>query len=142
MKRSIIIIACIALAACTGKYGAGVPEKYYPLLDEAFARAGGNGQRLLDALKDTPESQREGMAYLISYMPQGDLDTMDVALLRENVAYAYMARTAFPWAEALPDSIFIDNTVWNYSVNCTFFDASGEKHTQNTAIYRDMRQDA
>ncbi len=117
MKRLTVIIACIALAACSGKYGAGVPEKYYPLLDEAFASAGDNAGRLLDALKETPKEQREGMAYLISYMPQGDLDTMDVALLRENVAYAYMARTAFPWAEALPDSIFLNEVLPYASVD-------------------------
>lgn len=117
MKRSIVIIACIALAACTGKYGAGVPEKYYPLLNEAFARAGGNSARLIDLLKETPAKQRKGMAYLISYMPQGDLDTMDVALLSENVAYAYRARAEFPWAVALPDSVFLNEVLPYASVD-------------------------
>jgi hypothetical protein len=120
MKQlTIIIIACLALAACTGKYGAGVPEKYNQLLDEAFAKAGDNGQRLLDALANTPEEQREGMAYLIAYMPHNDLDSMDVALLKENIEYAYKARAEFPWAQALPDSIFFNEVLPYASVDET-----------------------
>ncbi len=117
MKKLTVIIACIALAACSGKYGAGVPEKYYPLLDEAFAKAGANSQRLLDALAATPKAEQEGMAYLISYMPHGDLDTMDVTLLAENVKYAYMARTEFGWTKSLPDSIFLNEVLPYASVD-------------------------
>lgn len=55
------------------------------------------------------------MAYLIAWMPQGDRDTMRLDLLRENVTYALRARAEFPWAQALPDSVFL-NDVLPYAV--------------------------
>ncbi len=115
MKRLIVVVALVAmLVSCSGKYGAGVPRKYDTLLDEAFAKTE-NSVRLLEALKNTPRSEREGMAYLISYMTAGDLDTIDVALLKENVEYAYKVRREFEWTKELPDDIFL-NEVLPYAV--------------------------
>ena len=55
------------------------------------------------------------MAYLIVWMPQGDRDTMNLDLLKENVAYACRVRSEFSWTKALPDSIFL-NEVLPYAV--------------------------
>lgn len=68
-------------------------------------------------LKETPRNEQEAMAYLLAWMPQGDRDTMDLALLRENVTYACRARAEFPWAKALPDSIFLNEVLPYASVD-------------------------
>lgn len=62
-------------------------------------------------LEQTPKDQKEGMAYLIGYMPQHDLDTLSVTLLAENVKYAYKARTTFPWTKDLPEDIFLNEVL-------------------------------
>ena len=68
-------------------------------------------------LKETPRDEQEAMAYLLAWMPQGDRDTMDLALLRENVTYACRARAEFPWTKALPDSIFLNEVLPYASVD-------------------------
>lgn len=108
MKQILTVFCCLAMAACsTGRYGSGVPVQYHALLDAALAKTN-RAEVLRNLIADAPKNEQEGFAYLISYMPVGDLDTMDLNLLRENVEYAYRAKAKFPWTEALPDSIF-----WN-----------------------------
>ncbi len=51
------------------------------------------------------------MKFLTTHMPAGDRDTLSRALLLENVRYALHAREEFPWAAALPDSIFLNEVV-------------------------------
>jgi len=115
MKRLILSLLTLAAAACGGsRYGAGIPAEYDRLLDSALARTQ-RAELLREALETTPRAEREALAYLIAYMPQGDLDTLDIALLRENVAQACIARRAYPWCAALPDSIFL-NEVLPYAV--------------------------
>jgi len=65
-------------------------------------------------MKGAPKEQKEGMAFLISYMPQRDLTTLSSEFLLENAEYAYKARNEFPWCKELPDSIFF-NEVLPYS---------------------------
>ncbi len=58
---------------------------------------------------------REAMDYLVVNMPAGDRDTLSVSYLKSNVDWALRARHEFPWAAALPDSIFL-NEVLPYAV--------------------------
>jgi len=101
------------MCAC-GRYGCGVPARYEPLLDAVLADCL-RADSLRTLLRETPRAQREGMAFLLVYMPHGDRDTMRLDLLRENVEYAYRARKEFAWAKALPDSVFL-NEVLPYAV--------------------------
>ncbi len=111
MKRFVLLLFLAATSCCCNRYGAGVPAAYDRLLDSAFSRAGDRAPALRRLLAETPVAQREGMAYLLAYMPQGDLDTLDLTILRENVEYAYRARERFPWAVALPDSVFLNEVL-------------------------------
>lgn len=113
MKRLLLLLFAAALAAC-GRYGAGVPAAYEPLLDAALATCP-RADSLRELLRATPRADREAMAYLIVWMPEGDRDTMRLDLLRENVEYACRARREFAWARQLPDSIFL-NEVLPYAV--------------------------
>lgn len=111
MKRMLLLFVCLAAAACGhGRYGAGIPAEYDALLDAALARTS-RADTLRELLGTTPRAEREAMAYLIAHMPQGDLDTLHVDLLRENVALAVQARRTFPWCAALPDSIFLNEVL-------------------------------
>lgn len=110
MKKSTFLLALLVFAACGSRYGAGIPGCYEPLLDDALSRSA-RPEALKDLLAETPRAEREALAYLIAYMPQGDLDTMDLLLLRENVACACCARRTFSWSRKLPDSIFLNEVL-------------------------------
>lgn len=113
MKFSLyIFIACLSIG-CQTKYK-DVPEKYHVLLDGAFVKAKDNSNEILKALSEAPKNQKEGMAFLISYMPQRDLVSLKASFLLENAEYAYKARRKFPWCASLPDSVFF-NEVLPYS---------------------------
>ena len=114
MKRLLLLLFAAAATASGGPYGAGIPAEYDPLLDAALADAP-RADSLRALLRETPRGERAAMAWLIAWMPRGDRDTMSLDLLRENVRYACRAREEFPWAKALPDSVFL-NEVLPYAV--------------------------
>ena len=70
--KSLIVLLALGLSACTGSKYAGVPKQYNELISQTMQTAGSNAKELKKALKQTPTTQREGMAFLISYMPERD----------------------------------------------------------------------
>ena len=116
MKKGYLLFLVVCLCACVGKY-TDVPEKYHTLLDEALMKAGENRVELETALMKAPVEQKEGMAFLISYMPERDLKELKADFLLENTAYAYQARNQFAWAKAIPDSIFLNDVLPYVSLN-------------------------
>lgn len=115
--KHLFFILFLGLIACSeGKYN-NVPEKYHNLLDKALATAGNNAIELQTALAKAPAEQKEGMAFLISYMPERDLKELKADFLLENSAYAYKAREQFSWAKQIPDSIFFNEVLPYVSLN-------------------------
>ena len=108
--KSVIVLFALGLsvAAYAGDKYVGVPKEYHELLDKTMATAGGNAKELKKALRDTPADQKEGMAFLISYMPERDAKALSADFLKEHVAYAYKARNEFAWAKEVPNDIFLN----------------------------------
>lgn len=117
MKRLLLPCACLLFAACSdnGSNGGGSAADYDALAEKALASAGGNAENLRSVLDSVPAGQKEGAAFLIAYMPESDLKTLDKQLLSENIEYAYRARETFPWAKDIPEDIFL-NDVLPYAV--------------------------
>jgi hypothetical protein len=67
------------------------------------------------ALKEVPAKELRAMAFLITYMPQSDRETLTANFLLDNVREAYKARENFSWCKSLPDSVFF-NEVLPYAV--------------------------
>ncbi len=108
---TILLLAfCIAMTSCQRKYQ-DIPEQYHVMLDTAFQKAGNNAVELRKVLEGTPKEEKEGMAFLIAYMPQLDLDSISAQLLVDNCTYAYKAKEEFVWAKSLPDSIFFNDVL-------------------------------
>src|SRR5262249_34390422 len=61
--------------------------------------------RLLESCR---VEHRDGLAYLLRYLPARDLETMPTAAMAANVALAYRARAEVPWGGRLPEDIFRD----------------------------------
>ena len=118
--KKISLIASLAAGAllfsCSDPYK-GLDPKLAADLQANIAAAGENGQELLAALEQAPENQKEGMAYLIAYMPEGDRDTLKAGFLLEEVNWAYKARETFPWTRTLPDSVFYNDVLPYASMN-------------------------
>lgn len=115
--KYVLLFLVVCLFACAENKYAGVPEKYHPLLDAALAKAGDNAGELTKALAEAPDSQKEGVAFQIAYMPDRDLQELTAEFLLENTDYAYKAREQYSWAKALPDSIFLNEVLPYVSLN-------------------------
>ena len=115
--KSVLVLLAFGLSACSSGRYAGVPKEYRALIDRTIATAGGNAKELDKALKEVPRNEREGMAFLISYMPERDAKSLSADFLLENVQYAYKARAEFPWAKEVPDSVFLNDVVAYANLN-------------------------
>lgn len=101
----------VCLFSCSGNKYPGVPPEYYKSLDKAMAAAGENAPELRKALDSCDARYKEGMAFLIAYMPERDLKELKAGFLINNVDYAYMVREQFPWTKNLPDFIFLNEVL-------------------------------
>lgn len=117
--KTVLLFLVVCVCACSVNPYSGVPEKYHALLDQALSKAGENRTELEKALMEAPEQEKEGMAFLIAYMPDRDLQELSAAFLLENTEYAYKAREKYSWAQALPDSIFLNEVLPYVSLNET-----------------------
>lgn len=115
--KSVLVLLAFGLSACSSGRYAGVPKGYHALIDRTIATAGDNAKELKKALKEVPRNEREGMAFLISYMPERDAKSLSADFLLENVEYAYKARAEFPWAKEVPDSVFLNDVVAYANLN-------------------------
>lgn len=115
--KSALVLLAFGLSACSSGRYAGVPKEYHALIDRTIATAGDNAKELERALKEVPRNEREGMAFLISYMPERDAKSLSADFLLENVEYAYKARAEFPWAKEVPDSVFLNDVVAYANLN-------------------------
>lgn len=115
--KSVLVLLAFGLSACSSGRYAGVPKEYHALIDRTIATAGDNAKELKKALKEVPRNEREGMAFLISYMPERDAKSLSADFLLENVEYAYKARAKFPWAKEVPDSVFLNDVVAYANLN-------------------------
>lgn len=85
------------------------------LVAAALQRAGGNSTELQAALDTVPESQRQGLDFLVAHMPAHDLQELSADFLLEHVALAYRAMDEAPWKESVSQEIFL-NCVLPYAV--------------------------
>ena len=115
--KSAFVLLAFGLSACSSGRYAGVPKGYHALIDRTIATAGDNAKELKKALKEVSRNEREGMAFLISYMPERDARSLSADFLLENVEYAYKARAEFPWAKEVPDSVFLNDVVAYANLN-------------------------
>ncbi|MBK3519789.1 transglutaminase-like domain-containing protein [Carboxylicivirga marina] len=116
LRTSLIILSVLlALTACN-KYP-NVPKEYHSLLDVAISKAGQNSVEIKKAIESAPAHQKEAIAYLIAFMPERDLLTLNADFILENTDYAFMARERYNWAKSLPDSIFFNEVLPYASLN-------------------------
>jgi len=89
------------------------------LLQSSLDRAKENRVELELALKKTPAAQREGMEFLIRYMPTRDLTSLKGEFLLKNVKLAYQAWEASPWRDQIPKDVFLNDILPYASISET-----------------------
>ena len=92
-------------------------DDYNALVQSALKKSGENRQQLQTALENVPSQQREGMQFLIAYMPVRDLKKLTAKYLLENVAVAYKAWNESPWKNRIPKAEFLNNVLPYASIN-------------------------
>ena len=80
-------------------------NRYSPELEAAIASSA-RPEALRKLLARSDAKYHDELAYLITYMPSADRDTLSLDLLMENVAYAHRARHQYPWAKAVPEEVY------------------------------------
>lgn len=118
-KVLFVLIVTLLAAGCRDTLYKGIPREYDVLLEAALSKSGENRGSLETAMKNCPVEQKEGMAFLIAYMPEHDLKALSSEFLLENVAVTYRARETFSWARELPDSLFFNDVLPYASLNET-----------------------
>lgn len=85
-------------------------KRYDPAKDSTLKEVIATSSRsaeLETLMTETPMEQQREMAFLIKNMPDFDRETMDLALLKENVEYAHMVRERYTWAKQLPEDVYL-----------------------------------
>ncbi len=77
-------------------------------LDEHAARAGTNADSIRQAWSLLDDRERTGFDFLLTHMPQSDIESLTHEFLVENVREAYRAYDEAPWKAKLPTEIFFE----------------------------------
>ncbi len=113
MKRNLsyYLLLLLLLISCNTEYEGVNPEITNTIKERLSKLSKDRAKEIDKAIRETPESEREGTAFLYAYMPQHDLDTISVALISKNVEYAYKARRANKWASDIPLELFYNDVL-------------------------------
>jgi hypothetical protein len=87
------------------------------LVDSALKRAGDNAAQLRQAIDKAPGDQKEGVRFLIAYMPKRDLTSLSADFLLNNVRGAYKAWDRAPWKKQISKEMFLNDVLPYASVN-------------------------
>lgn len=87
------------------------------MIDSALVKAGNNRAEIMTVLSNSSKQEKEAAAFLISYMPEHDLKSLDAGFILDQVKGAVGARNEFPWCRELPDSIFLNEVLPYYSLD-------------------------
>ncbi len=86
-------------------------------LSSALERAGENRAELEKTLESVPVEQKHGAAYLIAYMPEPDLKSLDSEYLLHHIKWAYHARENAPWGKRVSEEVFLNDVLPYASIN-------------------------
>tara|TARA_A100001015_G_C14970993_1_gene705112 strand:+ start:481 stop:1524 length:1044 start_codon:yes stop_codon:yes gene_type:complete len=70
-----------------------------------------------EAIEKVSPDQRSAMEWLISHMPEADLQNLSSDYLITNSEYAFKAKNRFKWAKVVPDEIFLNYVLPYASLN-------------------------
>ncbi|EMI57418.1 transglutaminase domain-containing protein [Rhodopirellula sallentina] len=108
-------------------------------LPATLEKAGENRDQMQRALEEVPDSQREGMEFLIRHMPDRDLKTLKADYLLENVRLAYEAWESANWRDQIPKDVFLNDVLPYASVTETREDWRADFYERFAGLVRDAQ---
>jgi transglutaminase-like putative cysteine protease len=109
-------------------------------VEASLDRAPAQKARWVRLLESCPPEHRPGLAYLLSYLPTRDLESLSTEALSSNVALAYRARAEVPWGAGLPDEVFLDAVLPHVSTTEPREPMRAEFHDRYLPMIRDCRR--
>ncbi len=136
MKPIIFVAAILMFHAVDGLSltPAGVLKDADPL-----AAAGPNRSEIERALSLVPDPHRRAMEFLVENMPEVDMKSLKGDYLLENVALAFEAFDAAPWAKQVPQDIFLNDVLPYASLNEKRDDWRGKLRDIAAPIVKDCK---
>ncbi len=119
MSRGIVSVAVLCWLAFSGVSLAQEPSWWDDDVEAALVQAKNNRGELEKALRDAPNEQRAGIAFLVANMPDKDRATLKADFLLKNLDLAYQARAKMPWSKNVPEAIFLNDVLPYASVTET-----------------------
>jgi predicted peptidase len=113
LKRYSFITVAAILIVCS-LTGADELDKR---VESALKRAGDNAAELRKAIDKAPARQKEGVRFLVAYMPDRDLTSLSAEFLLNNVRGAYKAWDNAPWKKQISKEMFLNNVLPYANVN-------------------------
>jgi predicted peptidase len=116
---SVVMLIMGMCSACTERVvrRASVDDGLLKLVDSALRRAGDNAAQLRQAIDKAPDDQKEGVRFLIAYMPKRDLTSLSSDFLLKNVDCAYRAWRQAPWKDRISRELFLNDVLPYASIN-------------------------
>ena len=102
--------------------------------------AGDHLPQLEKALREVAGWARPHLLWLLSKMPEADLQSLDADFLREHVEGAVQALKETPWSASIPESIFRDAILPYANVNERSFFPLYAFLDRNTRRYKERGQ--
>ncbi len=106
------LLRAALLAVLVVTPGVAQPSAALAPHDEALAaalrRAGDHAAELRAAIDRAPAEQRHAIEFLVANMPVCDLRSLSADFLVDDVARAFTAWRGAPWAEQVPEDVFLD----------------------------------
>jgi len=120
MVAALLIAAtcgCAEQPAVVSNAAADADDNLSKLVDSALERAGDNAAQLRQAIDKAPGDQKEGVRFLIAYMPKRDLTSLSADFLLKNVRCAYRAWKAAPWKARISKEMLLNDVLPYASIN-------------------------
>ena len=106
MSYTTLLFSMVTLEAAPGE------DKWWNSeVAQALERAGANRGELEKALRQAKDNERQGLAFLISNMPESDCLKLKADFLLNNLHLAYQARAEVAWGKKIPEKIFLNDVL-------------------------------
>jgi len=103
--------AVLLLAGCTRGPLQRIASADRAAVARALEWSGENRLEIEAGIAGTAAAHLPALTYLLRYMPERDLKTLTADFIVENVALACETFGSAPWAQAVPDSIFLNEVL-------------------------------
>ncbi len=134
--KRIWAAVCVCVLVQAGLFAADpVPSYLRRRVEWSLKQAGPNAAELERFLKEVKPNLKKAAFFLVAYMPERDLKSLRADFLSENLRLAYKAWRKAPWADDVPEEIFLEYVL-------PYFSFSEKRTRWRKRFYREFHREA